>query len=218
LVVLIRFHRTNHKKLTKTATRGNGAKQQIGIESWYDTTDPYAIFASTTDHSTRKAAMALQDPIAAYNAANPDEATLLCQALIAEGIEAHVIDDVSQTGGWLGGLVPELNKTQIWIERVDADRARTILEAYERRSAELNQIEATEADAGLPPIRVTCDSCGAVTEFAGHLKGSVQSCGECGAYLDVGEISDDSGEWAAESAEPGGEEDQETEQNTDDKP
>jgi len=138
--------------------------------------------------------MAFQDPIAAYTAADPYQATLLCQALNTAEIEAHVIDDESQAGIWLGGLVPELNKTQIWIDRSDSERARIVFEDFERRAAELNEAR-TVADVGLPPIDVTCDSCGQLNQFGAHLRGSVQQCETCDAYLDVGEIAD-TGEWA----------------------
>ncbi|MDB5386488.1 MAG: hypothetical protein JWM11_2134 [Planctomycetaceae bacterium] len=143
--------------------------------------------------------MALQDPIAAYNAANPYEATLLCQALEGAGIAAHVIDDATQAGVWLGGLVPEPNKTQIWIERADAEAARVFLADYERRAVELSQADSPSVASGVPLIAVTCDACGKTSQFSANLKGSVQSCENCGAYLDVGESTDDPADWAAET-------------------
>jgi hypothetical protein len=141
--------------------------------------------------------MALQDPIAAYNAANQYDATLLCQALEAAGIPAHVIDDEHQAGVWLGGLVPEPNKTQIWIERVDAERAKIFFEDYERRAAELSQADSPSTASGLPLIDVTCDGCGKTSQFNANLRGSVQTCEHCGAYLDVGESPEDPNEWSA---------------------
>lgn len=139
--------------------------------------------------------MALQDPVVAYNAKDPYEATLLCQALNAADISATVIDDEAQAGVWLGGLVPEVNKTEIWIGSQDLERARLIFLDFEKRAAELQEVEAIPADYGREPIPVVCDSCGAVSTFAPHLKGSVQLCEKCGAYLDVGETEDDTGEW-----------------------
>lgn len=144
--------------------------------------------------------MALTDPIAAYNAANPYDATLLCQALEAEGVEAYVIDDETQAGVWLGGLVPEPNKTQIWIGRADAERARVFFEEYERRASELVQADLP-TPAGAPVIDVICDGCGKISQFSANLRGSVQTCESCGAYLDVGESTDDSGEWVAAASE-----------------
>jgi hypothetical protein len=144
--------------------------------------------------------MALSDPIAAYNAANPYDATVLCQALEAEGIQAHVIDDETQAGVWLGGLVPEPNKTQIWIDRADAERARVFFEEYERRATELVQADLP-TPAGDPVIDVICDACGKISQFNANLRGSVQSCENCGAYLDVGESPDESSEWVATASD-----------------
>lgn len=143
--------------------------------------------------------MALQDPVAAYNAANPYEATLLCQALQAEEIEAHVIDEETQAGVWLGGLVPEPNKTQIWINRSDIDRARLFFADYERRAVELSQADSPSVASGAPLISVICDECGKTSQFSENLRGSVQTCESCGAYLDVGESADDPSAWAADS-------------------
>lgn len=67
--------------------------------------------------------MALRDPAAAYNAANNIEALFLRDRLIEAGIEAFVIEDVSQVGAWIGGLVPEIHKPQVFVERADLERA-----------------------------------------------------------------------------------------------
>jgi hypothetical protein len=127
--------------------------------------------------------MALRDPVAVYNAANNLEAHFVCEALAAAGVEAYPTEDVSQIGTWVGGLVPELHKPQVWVEREDVARAVPVLEDFERRKAEL-QSEGG-GDAG-PPIEVVCEECGSQSLFPAEQRGSVQQCPHCGEYLDVG--------------------------------
>jgi hypothetical protein len=126
--------------------------------------------------------MALRDPFAAYNAANNLEAHMVCNLLNDAGVEAVVIEDVSQVGVWLGGLISEIHKPQVWIEREDIDRAKPVLDEYERRSADRRK---EEADA--PPVEVVCGECGQGSTFPAAQKGSVQNCPHCHAYVDVGD-------------------------------
>lgn len=135
--------------------------------------------------------MALRDPIAVYNAASNTEAHLVRQALASADVEAHVTEDVSQVGVWLGGLVPEIHKPQVWVERADAERAKPILEAYERTAAERRAARARDADSE-PPIEVVCEDCGKTTTFSAALRGSVEQCASCGAYVDIGEDENES--------------------------
>jgi hypothetical protein len=58
--------------------------------------------------------MAFRNPFAAYNAANNIEAHLVCAALQDVGIEALVVENVSQVGTWLGGFVSETNPLWGW--------------------------------------------------------------------------------------------------------
>ena len=53
--------------------------------------------------------MALRDRVAVYNAANNIEALFVRDGLIAAGVEAFVIEDLSIVGGWVGGLIPEIH-------------------------------------------------------------------------------------------------------------
>lgn len=127
--------------------------------------------------------MALRDPFAVYNAANNMEASFVRDALIAAGIEAFVTEDVSQVGTWVGGLVPEIHKPQVWVERSDAERATPILNGFERRKAELRGDVRGDSAAA---IAVLCEGCGKEASFPAVQKGSVQQCPHCGAYVDVG--------------------------------
>jgi hypothetical protein len=130
--------------------------------------------------------MALRDPVAVYNAASNTEAHLVRHALASADIEAHVTEDVSQVGTWVGGLVPEIHKPQVWVDRADIERTKPVLEAYERNAAERKAARARQAD-NEPPIEVTCEDCGKTTSFSAALRGSVEQCRHCGAYVDVGD-------------------------------
>lgn len=126
--------------------------------------------------------MALRDPFAAYNAGTNIEAHLVCRMLNEAGIEAAVIEDISAAGIEWVGLLSEIHKPQVWIERADIERAKPILDEYEQRAAERRK---TESDG--EPIDVTCEECGQTSEYPATQKGSVQSCSHCGAYVDVGD-------------------------------
>ncbi len=134
--------------------------------------------------------MALRDPIAAYNAANNLEAHFVRDLLIDAGIEAGVTEDVSPVGGWVGGLVPEIHKPQVWIDRADIDRAGPVLHAYELQAAARRGAESAKAATTDDMVEVTCDECGKRSAFPLAQKGSVQNCPHCGEYVDVGDDGD----------------------------
>jgi hypothetical protein len=131
--------------------------------------------------------MALRDPVAVYNAANNLEAHFIRNALLSSGIDAFVTEDVSQVGTWVFGLIPEIHKPQVWVERTDIERAKPILEDYERRCAQRRNADTDAATEEGSPIEVACEACGRHTTFSASQRGSVQQCPNCGAYVDVGE-------------------------------
>lgn len=126
--------------------------------------------------------MALRDPVAGYNAATNLEAHLICGLLRDAGIEAAAVEDVSMVGHWMGGLMPEIHKPQVWIERTDLERAKPIIDAYEQRDPQQPQRPSDGS-----PIEVTCEECGKRSQFPAEQHGSVQECPHCRAYVDVGE-------------------------------
>ncbi len=77
--------------------------------------------------------MSLRDPFAAYTAGSNFEAHLVCGLLQDTGIQAVVIEDVSQVGVWIGGTIAGIHKPQVWIEKADIERARPVLTGRERR-------------------------------------------------------------------------------------
>jgi hypothetical protein len=129
--------------------------------------------------------MALRDPIAIYNAANNLEAHFVRDTLVSAGIDAFVIEDVSQIGTWMFGLLPEIHKPQVWIERADIGRAKPVLEEYERQLAKRRDADFQPAPGSA--ILAVCEECGQQTSFPVRHRGSVQRCGHCGAYVDVGD-------------------------------
>ena len=80
------------------------------------------------------------------------------------------------------GLLPEIHKPQVWVDRRDAERARRIVDDFETTAA---QQRAKVAES--PPISVVCEECGRTTDFPASQLGSVESCVHCGAYVDVGD-------------------------------
>jgi hypothetical protein len=127
--------------------------------------------------------MELRDPVAVYDAANNLEAALVCQILTSSGIAAYAVEDASVVGQWAFGLLPQIHKPQVWIERADLARAKPILESYERGRAE--KADAAHDDA---PIQVSCEECQGQLEFPASQRGSIETCIHCGAYVDVGDV------------------------------
>ncbi len=130
--------------------------------------------------------MTLCDPFAAYTAGSNFEAHLVCGLLQDTGIQAVVIEDVSQVGVWIGGTIAGIHKPQVWIEKADIERARPVLTGYERRNTERRAAERGERDTGTP-VGVVCEECGKRSEFPGALTGTTQNCAHCRAYVDVGD-------------------------------
>ena len=128
--------------------------------------------------------MNLKDPIPAYNGADTVEVYILQNMLDEAGIDAFIVDDESPVGIWMGGMIPEIHKPQVWIERTDSDRAKPILDEYERLIAERRAADA-DHDTKVQPIAVTCDECHKEAVFPHAQLGSVQICPSCGAFVDV---------------------------------
>jgi hypothetical protein len=126
--------------------------------------------------------MALRDPIAVYNATTNLEAHIIAAAIREAGLEARVVEDLSTAGIWMGGVVGEIHKPQVWIERADVERAKPVLDEFERQVRERRR---TAEDA--PDIEVLCEECGERSLFPGHQYGSVQNCPHCRAFVDVGD-------------------------------
>jgi hypothetical protein len=127
--------------------------------------------------------MTLKDPVAVYNAANNMEATFVCNLLRDAGIDAFVTEDLSTVGAWAFGFIPEIHRPQVWTEKTDAERAKPVLDDYERRGAERR---SAAKDGVTGDLEAVCEDCGRSNLFPEVLRGTVQRCRHCGAHIDVG--------------------------------
>jgi hypothetical protein len=127
--------------------------------------------------SFRRKHMALQDPVAVYDAANDVEAQLICNFLNEAGVEAYITEDDAQVG--------QVMKPQVWVDRSAIDSAKPILQDYERRQQREGMAQADDA-----VVESVCEECGQRTAFSASQEGTVQTCPHCGSCMDVGEVLD----------------------------
>lgn len=134
--------------------------------------------------------MDFEKPVIIFIALNNIQAHQACGALLDAGIDAYVVEDVSNVGMFIFGFNTTIHRPKVWIDQSDTERAKPILEAFEARLRA--RLDADNASPSAhQPIAVTCERCGKTSEFPAVQKGSVQKCPICGATVDVGE--DDSG-------------------------
>ena len=125
--------------------------------------------------------MALKNPVAAYTAATDLEAHIICDMLMNAGVEAAVIEDESRAGAWSLGLLSQIHRPKVYVDAVDVDRACPLIAAYEQR-----QRREDVPGAGAL-IHVVCEECRRTTTFSASLRGRVEECSHCAAYVDVGD-------------------------------
>ena len=126
--------------------------------------------------------MNLKDPVPAYNGADSVEVHILQNLLEEAGVEAFIMEDVDTS--WTGAALSGIQTPQVYIERADLERAKPVLDDYERLMTE--RVEADlDSDTKVAPITVTCDKCHKESTYPHAQIGSVQSCPVCGAYVDV---------------------------------
>jgi hypothetical protein len=130
--------------------------------------------------------MALKDPVAVYNAAHNDEAHHVRTLLVNSGVEAYVTEDLCVVGVSLFGPLAEIHKPQVWIDRDQIDRAGPFLAEYQQKKEKEMIMESAPGPADETPIDVVCEECGKITNFPSGLRGHVQTCPHCGAFVDVG--------------------------------
>ena len=130
--------------------------------------------------------MAISDPVSIYRAANNMQAHLLCGHLKQNGIEAHVLEDNPINGGWMFGLLPQVHKPEVCVDRCKLEQARLLVESYDRdehQRMSRSTISSVETDF----VAVVCEECGKKTPFPASQRGTLQECPHCSAYVDVGE-------------------------------
>jgi hypothetical protein len=137
--------------------------------------------------------MSLREPTIAYIAANSLEAHFLRGLLVNCGIEAIVIEGVSQHGETAPAIL---------IDRTDLERVRPIFLDFERRAIERRDATIQKTQPSHPSgdefLLVTCEECGRQTSFPATQYGLIQNCPQCHAYMDVGEVPFDDWDVAPE--------------------
>jgi hypothetical protein len=103
------------------------------------------------------------------------------------GIEAFEVDDTSLAGVWMFGLLSGIHRPRVWVDRVNAERAKTLIEEFERERRERQAAHVTSGDEA-KPLHVVCEDCNKASDFPASKRGTIQDCPHCGAYVDVGEV------------------------------
>jgi hypothetical protein len=82
---------------------------------------------------------------------------------------------------WLSPTGVSSYGIEVWVDNPkQADQAKELLQAQ----ADFKSIKVDQA-ARSGNITALCDECGKHSVFPGSQRGSVQTCPECGAYMDV---------------------------------
>ncbi len=110
--------------------------------------------------------MSLDEPVVAYIADSNQEAQLLQQFLIDQGIPAHAIVDESKVGQSLFGNTT-LHRPKGYVNQCDLRRADEFLEQFERMKA-----ARLAKDEVAAPIDTQCEECGKSSTFAARLVGT----------------------------------------------
>lgn len=142
--------------------------------------------------------MAIYDPVAIFNAANNSEAHVVRLLLEQNEIEAHVVEDVSPVGIFMFGHLPQIHNPQVWVDRDSVERAKPLLEEFER-SLDEKQVNKVLAETQEGTLEVICEKCQKRTTFPVALQGTVQDCSNCGEFLDV-TVEENDFDWS--EAEP----------------
>lgn len=135
--------------------------------------------------------MELEEPELIYTAVSNEQANHIVDLLANQGIQAHVIEDVSNLGFFPNGST-QIVKPYVFVEKYLSAKAAKFIEQYEY--SQLNQKNALEEEG---EIEVVCDECGEVTRFSKKLNGTTQDCPRCKAYMDVGDLP-----WEEDWGEP----------------
>src|SRR3972149_6951549 len=129
--------------------------------------------------------MAISDPVAAYNAKDNLEAHIVRNFLEQNGVEAFATVDDSVAGVWMFGLLPEIHKPQVWVDRSAIEQARPLLEQFERNKHQHRELSARSSESDVAPIEAVCEECDRNSTFPRAKNGTVQDCPHCGAFMDV---------------------------------
>jgi hypothetical protein len=124
-----------------------------------------------------------------YSAANGLEAHSLRAALTDKGIRAQV---VGETLGTAAGDLPlgDATAPKIWVREGDAGRAREIIAECTSQPRQ-ERSEHVDDDEQAEDITFLCEECGSSIKFPVGRCGHVETCPNCGNYVDVPHNAED---------------------------
>jgi len=124
---------------------------------------------------------ALAEPVLAYTASDNLEAHSLVTWLQSNGVRSYAVEDNSVVGLFAFGIISQVHKPQVFVNKPDRERADELLHKFE------SQRDGRRADLNdAPPITSKCDECGASSEFPASQDGTTQDCPKCHSYMNVG--------------------------------
>lgn len=120
--------------------------------------------------------MSLQDPKAVWTAPSNSEAQLVCELLNEAGIEAFVVEDNSPGGMYSLGVVSQIHKPQVWVDRPRVEEARKLIARYERQpNLRPNKSEEEfcyKCGEGVRAGTLKCPACGEKLDWSEEAGGS----------------------------------------------
>jgi len=114
-------------------------------------------------------------PVCIRHATTLEEASIVVAWLEEQGVDAKIMDPDSP-GVMAFGFTDPVGISVFVADAETAKRAKELLEEHDRERA---------AAAPGEPVSPKCESCGATNHFGGDVRGTVQQCRSCGAYLDI---------------------------------
>lgn len=140
--------------------------------------------------------MNFNHPTCIYTAAGNIEASGFVLLLQNNGIEAYAVDDVSRASLFAYGKLTQFHQPKVYVDRDDAQAAARLIHEFERREAADRRVASGSTIAATEDVPGVCEECGETTMFPVGQDRTIQRCGHCGKYLDVGAIVD--GDWSGE--------------------
>lgn len=131
-----------------------------------------------------------EEPLLIRRATSEEEAQLIVAWLDEHGVEA-TIPGRQSTGVLAFGITDDEGVGIYVANEQSARQAQGLLAEHDRQQAAV----AARA-SGVTEIKTRCEECNHVVSFAVELAGSVQTCPNCGAYVDVPDGSEQSNETA----------------------
>ncbi|HNO80138.1 MAG TPA: DUF2007 domain-containing protein [Phycisphaerae bacterium] len=116
-----------------------------------------------------------------YRAADVGEADIVVHWLAERGIAAEVKDRHAASTLQFPQIVAPCGIEVCVMDRSQLDEAQSILADY------LNQQDLERDAKSDEPVIAECEECGKSTTFPGDLRGRVENCKHCDAYIDVPE-------------------------------